>query len=103
MAKAKEIEAAGVEAAEPKELKTRTNSADDLVTINCFTPVSINGKEHFGTVTVTRSEAESINEMLSKKKATDSRISVGREFERSRVDGTLVVRDAITKQRVDIT
>ncbi len=108
MAKAKDSQVAA-EAAEDasveevKELKTRENTGKDIVEINCFTPVTINGKEFFGVVKVTRSEAESINEMLSKKKATDSRISVGREFERTRVDGTLVVRDAHTKQRVDIT
>lgn len=83
--------------------KTKTDPMQDIVEVNCFCPIHINGKEFFGLVKVTRSEAESIIEMLSKKKASDARIHVGREFERTKVDGALVVRDAHTKQRVETT
>ena len=84
-----------------KEVKPKEDPGMDKVTVECFCPITINNKEYFGTVTVTRNEAESIIEMLSKKKASDGRVHIGREFERSRVDGALVVRDAHTKQRVE--
>lgn len=90
-----------VAAPEPKEIKTKHNADNDMVIVNCFVPVHINGKEFFGEVRVSRAQAESLNEMLSKKKASDSRIHIGREFERSRVDGQLIVRDAHTKQRLE--
>jgi len=81
--------------------KKKIDNSQDIVEVNCFCPITINGKEHFGMVKVTRLEAESILEMLSKKKATDARIHIGKEFERTKVDGQLVIRDAHTKQRVE--
>ena len=102
MAKAKETAPeATEEVQETKAPKPKHDPGLDKVTVTCFTPITINGKEYFGDVTVTRNEADSIIEMLSKKKASDGRVHIGREFERSRVDGALVVRDAHTKQRVE--
>ena len=101
MAKKSVIEAQEEVMAEPIVEKKKHDSSSDIVEINCFCPIIINGKEHFGKVRVTRMEAESILEMLSKKKATDARIHIGKEFERTKVDGQLVIRDAHTKQRVE--
>lgn len=81
--------------------KKKHDPSEDIVEIDCFCPIMINGKEHFGTVKVKRLEAESILEMLSKKKASDARIHIGKEFERTKVDGQLVIRDAHTKRRVE--
>lgn len=103
MAKKEKMEVqAEVEAvvAEPVR-KEKHDPMMDMVEVYCFCPIRINGKEYFGNVKVTRGMAESMIEMLSKKKAADGRIHVGREYERSKVDGQLVVRDAHTKQRVE--
>ncbi len=90
-----------VEVEAPVVDKKKHDPSLEMVEVHCFCPVRINGKEYFGNVKVTRSMAESIIEMLSKKKAADGRIHVGREYERSKVDGQLVIRDAHTKQRIE--
>lgn len=88
-----------VMAAAPK--KAPHDPMQEIVEVHCFVPIRINGKEYFGNVKVTRAMAESMIEMLSKKKAADARVHIGREFERSKVDGQLVIRDAATKVRVE--
>lgn len=101
MAKKEAMKVEGMEEAVEAPKKERHDPSTDMVEVFCFCPVRINGKEYFGNVKVTRAMGESMIEMLSKKKAADGRIHVGREFERSKVDGQLVIRDAHTKQRVE--
>lgn len=98
--KAKKAMPADEVAAEPVK-KAPHDPSLDMVEVFCFAPIRINGKEYFGNVKVTRGMAESIIEMLSKKKAADARVHIGREYERSKVDGQLVIRDAATKVRVE--
>lgn len=84
-----------------KDAKKPHDPSKDMVEVNCFVPIRINGREYFGKAEVTRSTAETIIEMLSKKKASDQRVHIGREYERTKVDGQLVIRDAATKVRVE--
>lgn len=95
------VEVADEAKAPAKDVKKPHDPSKDLVEVHCFAPIRINGKEHFGKVQVTRATAETIIEMLSKKKASDQRVHIGREFERTKVDGQLVIRDAATKARVE--
>ena len=74
---------------------------DRLYTVNCFVPVKVNGHEYMGHVKCDRGLAETLTEILSKKRHSDMMVGLGREFEYQRMlDGTKIVVDSQTKSRI---
>lgn len=64
----------------PKAPEAKAGHQFEMVSINVSYPVSINGKKYEGKCTVPRHVAESLAEMVQKKKRADLEIFTGRKL-----------------------
>lgn len=98
---AKAVEKKLVEAPPVIETEAEAPVEEEMITVRCAYPCKINGKEFHGNVRVTKAVGEVLCEMQSRYRAHEAGVHIGRNFESQRLlDGTLVIQDASTKQKV---
>jgi|694.fasta_scaffold13615_7 hypothetical protein len=86
---------------DPLASNDSAGSDGEKILVRCSYPIMINSIEYSGVVEVDKDTASVLFEMLSRKRESDMAVHVGRNLERQRLlDGTLIVRDADTKQRI---